>query len=106
MPHITNALRGVNWACRSTVAAISNVWSSSIPGARDNTHGMETRHRHAIENCDKNLAMVQALELRMGIVECWMLDSPECHEAAKLLHMHKYQRALDVEMEKAKQNKK
>ena len=32
----------------------------------------------------------------MGIVERWMPDSPECHEAAKLLHMHKYQRALDV----------
>jgi hypothetical protein len=32
----------------------------------------------------------------MDVTEHWAPRSPECHEAAKLLHMRKYQRALDV----------
>jgi hypothetical protein len=32
----------------------------------------------------------------MDVTEHWAPGSPECHEAAKLLHMCKYQRALDV----------
>jgi hypothetical protein len=76
--------------------AASNTWSSSAPGAKDNTRIIETRHRHAIENLDKDLKAMQALEVRMDITERWMPASPECHEAAKLLHMRKYQRALNV----------
>ena len=62
----------------------------------DNTRVIETRRRHAIENRDKDLSAVQALEVRMGIIERWIPGSPEGNEAAKLLHMRKYQRALDV----------
>jgi hypothetical protein len=76
--------------------AASNTWSSSAPGAKDNTRIIETRCRHAIENLDKDLKAVQALEVWMDITEHWMPASPECHKAAKLLHMRKYQRALDV----------
>jgi hypothetical protein len=32
----------------------------------------------------------------MDVSERWTPRSPECQEAAKLLHMRKYQRALDV----------
>jgi hypothetical protein len=32
----------------------------------------------------------------MDVTEHWAPRSPECHETAKLLHMCKYQRALDV----------
>jgi len=32
----------------------------------------------------------------MDITERWIPASPECHEAAKLLHMCKYQRAFNV----------
>jgi len=32
----------------------------------------------------------------MGIVVRWIAGSAECRDAAKLLHMRKYQRALDV----------
>jgi hypothetical protein len=34
--------------------------------------------------------------VRMDVMERWAPRSPECHEAVKLLHMRKYQRALDV----------
>jgi hypothetical protein len=32
----------------------------------------------------------------MDVTEHWAPGSPGCHEAAKLLHMRKYQRALNV----------
>jgi hypothetical protein len=56
----------------------------------------ETHHCHAIENQDKDLKAVQGLEVWMDVTEHWEPRSPECHKAAKLLHMCKYQRALNV----------
>jgi hypothetical protein len=57
---------------------------------------VETHRRHAIENQSKDLKAVQALEVRMGTAVRWVAGSAECNEAAKLLHMRTYQRALDV----------
>jgi len=82
--------------CRSDLTATSNIWSGNVSGAKDNTRVIETRRRHAIENRDKDLIAVQALEVRMDIIKRWVSGGPECNEAAKLLHMCKYQRALDV----------
>ena len=76
--------------------AILNTWSRTAPGAKDNPCAIETCRRHAIENRDKDLATVQALEMRMGVTERWIHGSAESHEAAWLLHMWKYQRALNV----------
>lgn len=81
---------------RSDVAATANVWSSSAPGIKDTTRVMETRRRHAYENCSKNLEAVQAMEVRMELTQRWVPGSTECRDAAKLLHMRKYQRSLDV----------
>jgi hypothetical protein len=67
-----------------------------VPGTKDNTRVIETRRRHVIENHDKNLKAVQALEMRMEITLRWVAGSAECRDAAKLLHMRKYQRTLDV----------
>jgi hypothetical protein len=55
-----------------------------------------TRCRHAIENLNKDLKVVQVLEVQMEITDRWIPVSPECHEAAQLLHMHKYRQVLDV----------
>jgi hypothetical protein len=96
MPAVLHILMNVNLFCRSDLVAISNTWSSTTPGAKDNTCVIETRCQHAIENQDKDLATVQALEMRMSITERWICGSAESHEAARLLHMRKYQRALDV----------
>lgn len=81
---------------RASLAAATTVWSSSAPGVKDNTRVIETRQRHAIENLNKDLNAVQVLEVRMEITERWTPTSPACHEAAQLLHMRKYQRALDA----------
>jgi hypothetical protein len=81
---------------RSDWAAVSNIWTASTPGVKDNTRAIETRRRHALENLDKDLKTVQVLEVRMEIADRWAPGGPECHEAAKLLHMRKYQRAVDA----------
>jgi hypothetical protein len=86
----------VNICHRADQAAPSNTWLSSVPSAKDSTRVIETRRRHAFENHDKHLKAVQSLEVRMGIVVRWIAGSAECRDAAKLLHMRKYQRALDV----------
>lgn len=78
------------------MAAATNIWSGSVQGLKDNTCIIETRHRHAIKNHNKDLQVVQALEVQMEITERWTPMSPACHEAAQMLRMHKYQRALDV----------
>jgi hypothetical protein len=96
VPAALRILVNANLFGRSDLVAISNTWSSTTPGAKDNTRVIETRRRHAIENRDKDLATVQALEMRMGVTERWIRGSAESHEAARLLHMRKYQRALDV----------
>lgn len=57
---------------------------------------METRHQDAIENRNKDLLAVQALELKMEITNRWILGDALCHETVQLLYMHKYQRALNV----------
>ena len=39
---------------------------------------------------------VQALELKLGIEQCWQPQSIEWQSAGKLVAMCKYQRALDI----------
>lgn len=65
------------------------------PTARDNTHTIETRRRHAIENRDKAATIVQDLELRLGIQERWSQNSEAYQETKHMVAMREYQRALD-----------
>ena len=48
-----------------------------------------------LEKLNKDLDVVHALEVQLGIVNCWVIGGPKCIETAKLVAMHKYQRALD-----------
>ena len=57
---------------------------------------METARRHAIENHDRDLKAVQALELKLEITKHWAPEDGEWQEAARLVAMCKYKRALDV----------
>ena len=57
---------------------------------------METTHRHAIENYEKDLKAVQALEVKLGIMQRWQPDSPEWQNAGRMVAMQKYQKALDT----------
>jgi hypothetical protein len=63
-------------------------------GAQDFTRTAETKRRHALEKHDKDLVIVHALEVRLGITR-WVLGSPEYEEAGRLVAMRKYQRCLD-----------
>ena len=78
-----------------------NLWTSTTAasiasGTADNTRKTETAHRHALENHDKDLKAVQALELKLRIEQRWQPQSAEWQNAGKLVAMRKYQRALDV----------
>lgn len=65
-------------------------------GQRDTTCTTETTRRHAIENHDRDLKAVQALELKLEIMKHWAPEDGEWQEAAWLVVMRKYQRALDI----------
>jgi hypothetical protein len=86
---------------RKDLAAASNIWASLTPasmsnGQKDSTCKVETARRHALENRDKALQGVHALELKLKITERWQPESAEWHNVGKMVAMRKYQRALDV----------
>lgn len=71
------------------------MFENLMPGAQDFTRTIETKRRHALEKHDKDLAVVHALELRLGGVSRWAVGSVEFEQAGKLVSMRKYQRCLD-----------
>ncbi|KIJ59155.1 hypothetical protein HYDPIDRAFT_101239, partial [Hydnomerulius pinastri MD-312] len=64
---------------------------------RDASHTSrtETTRRHAQENYEKDLKIVQDLELKLQINERWQPGDEEWNTAARLVANRKYQRALD-----------
>lgn len=62
---------------------------------QDKTNTVETRRRHAIENCEKARSLVQALETQLGITERWAVESAEFKDAERMVVMRQYQHALD-----------
>jgi hypothetical protein len=66
---------------RAILAAATATFTSAAPGTQDFTRTMETKCRHALEKHDKDLVVVQGLELRLGVVTCWVLGGQECKEA-------------------------
>jgi Kyakuja-Dileera-Zisupton transposase len=87
--------------CRKDLAAASNIWATATPaslsnGQKDSTRKIETARRHALENHEKALQAVHALELKLKITERWQPESAEWQNAGKLVAMRKYQQALDV----------
>jgi collagenase-like PrtC family protease len=85
---------------RKGLVAAQTMWTESTPEtmstqSEDNTLSHETRRRHALENRDKNLRVVQELEGKMGIVHRWKIGGSDWQAAAKLVVMRQYRRALD-----------
>jgi len=56
---------------------------------------LETARRHAQETYDKDLAMVQELELKLEIPSHWKPGDVEWQNAGHLVAQRKYQRTLD-----------
>jgi hypothetical protein len=64
-------------------------------GSKDPTASLETARRHAIEGYEKDLRIVQELEIKLGIQVRWVPGMPEWVDAGNQVAMRKYQRALD-----------
>ncbi|RDB14988.1 hypothetical protein Hypma_016140 [Hypsizygus marmoreus] len=79
--------------------AVVAVWVEIIPetyGARDFTASKKTDGRHALENLEKDLAIVQGLEARLGITARWTSLSVEWDQAAAMVSKRHYQWCLDT----------
>jgi hypothetical protein len=64
--------------------------ATSGPGA-----ALEMKCHHMLENQDKDLLMVQGLEVILCVVEQWAPDCPEWKAAALMVGKHHYQCCLD-----------
>ena len=91
-PHIFTDL----FPLRTTLASVTAVFLQEAPGTQDFTCPAETKCRHALKKLEKNINVVQALEVRLCIVDRWKIGGLECEETAKLVSMHKYQHTLDT----------
>ncbi|KAG1836183.1 hypothetical protein DFJ58DRAFT_735173 [Suillus subalutaceus] len=60
-----------------------------------NTHKVESTRRHALEDYERNLKLVQLLECKLGIIARWVPEDEEWQKAGRLVANRKYQRALD-----------
>lgn len=60
-----------------------------------NTRKAETARRHALEDYERNLKLVQALEYKLEIVNRWSPEDVEWQRVGRLVANRKYQRALD-----------
>ena len=65
------------------------------PAAPASSSSLETKRRHALENRDRDLLVVQELEVMLGVVNRWVPESPEWIAAALMVGKRRYQRCLD-----------
>ncbi|KAG1760782.1 hypothetical protein EDD22DRAFT_980489 [Suillus occidentalis] len=60
-----------------------------------NTRKTESTRRHVLEDYERNLKLVQALECKLDINVRWVPDDGEWQRVGRLVANRKYQRALD-----------
>ena len=60
-------------------------------GIRDKTRSIETERRHALEEYEKDLKVVQDLEKKLDVSVRWEPGSEDWVRMGKLVTMHKYQ---------------
>ncbi|KAF8054767.1 hypothetical protein FPV67DRAFT_1681827 [Lyophyllum atratum] len=71
---------------------------ATTPGVRarpDLTQSIETKRRHAVDNYERDVATVQALEVKLSIAVAWTPECVEWARAADLVGKRRYQRCLD-----------
>ncbi|KAG1894287.1 uncharacterized protein F5891DRAFT_1131007 [Suillus fuscotomentosus] len=59
------------------------------------TDKIETARRHAIENHEKDLKVVQELEMKLGVMRRWVPEDQEWRDVGHLVANHKFQRSLN-----------
>ena len=65
---------------------MANIWA---------TRQTETARHHALENYKKDLCLVQDLENKLRISQCWVPGDPEWENAECLVSNQKYQHVVD-----------
>ncbi|KAF8151123.1 hypothetical protein K438DRAFT_1624099, partial [Mycena galopus ATCC 62051] len=83
---------------------IRNVDVPFVPAVTDTTYAdaaaqtrwIETQRRHAMELCAKGLAVVQDLEVRLGITRRWVAGDEEWVVTVMMVSKRRYQRTLDT----------
>ncbi|KAG0694016.1 hypothetical protein DFH29DRAFT_1037153 [Suillus ampliporus] len=80
----------------------SSLWAMSTPSnahssASDEsaTRRLEMTRRHALENFEKDLGVMQELERKLGILHRWTPEDANWQNAGRLIANRKYQRSLD-----------
>ena len=79
---------------RVKLNAARDIWQNLTPEnptAPASSASFETKHCHALENWDKDLLVVQELEVKLGVILRWLLGHAEWKEAAILVGMCHYQ---------------
>ncbi|KII92056.1 hypothetical protein PLICRDRAFT_677552, partial [Plicaturopsis crispa FD-325 SS-3] len=71
----------------------ATLWA--VAGEADNVRTTETARRHLLETRDRDLRVVQGLEISLSIDTRWQPGSDIWDATAKLVYQRKYQRALD-----------
>ncbi|KAG2337267.1 hypothetical protein BDR05DRAFT_978578 [Suillus weaverae] len=89
-------------ASKNELDTASSLWAMSTPS---NAHSLasdesamrqlETTKRHALENFEKDLGVVQELERKLGILHCWTPKDANWQNAGRLVANRKYQHSLD-----------
>ncbi|KAG2126322.1 hypothetical protein DEU56DRAFT_872938 [Suillus clintonianus] len=89
-------------ASKNELDTASSLWAMSTPSnahslASDEsaTRRLETTRRHALENFEKDLGVVQELEQKLGILHRWTPEDADWQNAGRLIANRKYQLSLD-----------
>ena len=75
-----------------------DIWqnlTSENPAAPGSGASLETKRRHALENRDRDLLVIQELEVILSIVVRWVPECSEWKAAALMVGKCCYQRCLD-----------
>jgi hypothetical protein len=83
---------------RIKLNAAREVWQNltpTNPTLSASAASLETKRRHTLENRDKDLLVVQDLEMKLGVTSRWLPDCQEWQMAAVMAGKCRYQRCLD-----------
>ena len=78
--------------------AAHDIWQNLTPGnptPSGSAASLEMKRRHALENRDKDLVVIQELEVKLNVKIRWGPGCPEWKAAVIMVGKCRYQRCLD-----------
>ncbi|KAG1869718.1 hypothetical protein C8R48DRAFT_746887 [Suillus tomentosus] len=82
-------------AAMSAFQGSSHLEAASYDVQAKNTQKAETARRHALEDYERHIKVVQALECKLEVEKRWTPEDPQWQKVGRLVANWKYQRALD-----------